>query len=281
MRADLTPATSPAADYLGLINRMSTVASPIVVDGRLWGVIAVTSESELLPLDTQERLEKFTELVATAIANTETRAELTASRARIVAASDDARRRIERDLHDGAQQRLVSLGLELRMAAESLPIELPELDARLEHVADEIDGVIDDLREMSRGIHPAVLSDGGLGPAIEMLALRAAVPVELELGPPTRFAAQLEVAAYYVVSEALTNTAKHANASRARVVVEEQDGRVCVSIDDDGDGGAELDGGSGLAGLRDRVEALGGSFRVSSPPGHGTIVVVELPLCDG
>jgi signal transduction histidine kinase len=278
LRTDLTPATSPAADFQGLINRMSTVASPIVVDGRLWGVIAVTSESELLPLDTQERLEKFTELVATAIANTETRAELTASRARIVAASDDARRRIERDLHDGAQQRLVSLGLELRMAAESLPIELPELDARLEHVADEIDGVIDDLREMSRGIHPAILSDGGLGPAIEMLALRAAVPVELELGPPTRFAAQLEVAAYYVVSEALTNTAKHANASRARVLVEEQDGRVCVSIDDDGDGGAELDGGSGLAGLRDRVEALGGSFRVSSPPGQGTIVVVELPV---
>jgi signal transduction histidine kinase len=278
MRADLTSATSPAADFRGLINRVSTVASPIVVDGRLWGVIAVTSESELLPLDTQERLGKFTELVAIAIANTETRAELTASRARIVAASDDARRRIERDLHDGAQQRLVSLGLELRIAAESLPIELPELDAQLEHVADEIDGVIDDLREMSRGIHPAVLSDGGLGPAIEMLALRAAVPVELELGSPTRFAAQVEVAAYYVVSEALTNTAKHANASRARVLVEEQNGRVCVSIDDDGDGGAELDGGSGLAGLRDRVEALGGSFRLSSPPGQGTIVVVELPV---
>ena len=270
MRADLTSATSPAADFDGLINRVSTVASPIVVDGGLWGVIAVTSESDLLPLDTQERLEKFTELVATAIANTETRAELTASRARIVAASDDARRRIERDLHDGAQQRLVSLGLELRIAAESLPIELPELDARLEHVADEIDGVIDDLREMSRGIHPAVLSDGGIGPAIEMLARRAAVPVELELGPPTRFAAQLEVAAYYVVSEALTNTAKHANASRARVRVEEQDGRVRVSIDDDGDGGAEPDGGTGLAGLRDRVEALGGSFRAEQParPGH-------------
>jgi signal transduction histidine kinase len=142
----------------------------------------------------------------------------------------------------------------------------------------EIDGVIDDLREMSHGIHPAVLSVGGIGPAMEMLALRAAVPVELELGPPTRFAPQLEIAAYDVVSEALTNTAKHANASRARVLVEEQNGRVCVSIDDDGDGGAELDGGSGLAGLRDRVEALGGSFRLSSPPGQGTIIVVELPV---
>jgi signal transduction histidine kinase len=278
VRADLTSDTSPGADYLHLINRVSTVASPIVVDGRLWGVIAVTSESEQLPLDTQDRLEKFTELVATAIANTETRAELTASRARIVAASDDARRRIERDLHDGAQQRLVSLGLELRIAAESVPAELPELDAQLGNVADEIDGVIDDLREMSRGIHPAVLSEGGLRPAIEMLALRATVPVELDLGPPTRFAAQVEVAGYYVVSEALTNTAKHANASRARVLVDERDGRVCVSIDDDGDGGAELEGGSGLSGLRDRVEALGGSFRLSSPPGQGTVVAVELPV---
>jgi signal transduction histidine kinase len=281
VRADLTSETVPAADVPHLINGASTAASPIIVDGRLWGVIAVTSETEPLPFDTQERLEKFTELVATAIANTEARSELTASRARIVAASDDARRRIERDLHDGAQQRLVSLGLELRIAAEGVPAELPALDAQLGSVADEIDGVIDDLREMSRGIHPAVLSDGGLGPAIQMLARRATVPVELDLGPTTRFSAQVEVAAYYVVSEALTNTAKHANASRARVRVEERDGRVCVSIDDDGDGGAEVAGGSGLSGLRDRVEALGGSLSLNSPPGQGTMVGVELPIIGG
>jgi signal transduction histidine kinase len=276
--ADLASAAPAAADFLRRINRVSSVASPIVVDGRLWGVVAVTSESAVLPLDTEDRLEKFTELVAIAITNAETRAELTASRARIVTASDDARRRIEQDLHDGAQQRLVSLALELRMAAESVPIELPELEARFGFVADEIDGVIDDLREMSRGIHPAVLSDGGIGPAVEMLALRATVPVELDLGPPSRFAAHVEVAAYYVVSEALTNTAKHANASRARVMVQERDGRVCVSIGDDGDGGAEMSTGSGLAGLRDRVEALGGSFRLSSPLGEGTLVAVELPV---
>jgi signal transduction histidine kinase len=277
--ADTASATPAAADFLRRINRMSSVASPIVVDGRLWGVMAVTSETEMLPLDSQDRLEKFTELVAIAITNADTRAELTASRARIVTASDDARRRIERDLHDGAQQRLVSLALELRMAAESVPAELPEVQAQLGSVANEIDGVIDDLREMSRGIHPAVLSDGGLGPAIETLALRAAVPVQLDLGPPTRFAPHVEVAAYYVVSEALTNTAKHANASRARVRVEALDGRVCVSIGDDGDGGAKMgDGGSGLAGLRDRVEALGGSFSLSSPLGQGTVVAVELPV---
>jgi signal transduction histidine kinase len=277
-RADLASATPAAADFLRRINRVSSVASPIVVDAGLWGVMTVTSETELLPPDTQDRLEKFTELVAIAITNAETRAELTASRARIVAASDDARRRIERDLHDGAQQRLVSLALELYTAAESVPIELPELQARLGSVAGEIDGVIEDLREMSRGIHPAVLSDGGLWPAVEMLALRATVPVQLDLGPPTRFAAHVEVAAYYVVSEALTNTAKHANASRARVTVQARNDRVCVTIGDDGCGGAEMNGGSGLAGLRDRVEALGGSFRLSSPLGQGTVIDVELPV---
>src|SRR5262249_29207391 len=154
------------------------------------------------------------------------------------------RRRIERDLHDGAQQRLVSLGLELRMVEEDVPAELRGHATRLGHLADEIDGVIDDLREMSRGIHPAVLSDAGIGPAIEMLALRATVPVELDLGLPARFAPQVEVAAYYVVSEALTNTAKHANASRAHVVVEQRDGHVCIAIEDDGEGGAEIEDGS-------------------------------------
>jgi signal transduction histidine kinase len=276
--ADLTSASPAAAEFLRQINRMSSVSSPIFVDGKLWGAITVTSETELLSIDTQDRLEKFTELVATALANAEARREMVASRARIVAASDEARRRIERDLHDGAQQRLVSLGLELRIAAESVSDRLPEFDGRLEHVADEIDGVIDDLREMSRGIHPAILSDGGLCPAVEMLARRAPIPVELDLGVPARFAPQVEVALYYVVSEALTNTAKHANATRAHVSVEQCTSSVRLAIDDDGEGGAKLEGGSGLAGLRDRVEALGGSFSLRSPPGDGTMINVELPL---
>jgi signal transduction histidine kinase len=276
--ADLTSASPAAAEFLRQINRMSSVASPIFVDGRLWGVITVTSETEQLSLDTQEHLEEFTELVATALANAEARRELIASRARIVAASDDARRRIERDLHDGAQQRLVSLGLELRIAAESVSDTLPGFDARLGHVADEIDAVIDDLRETSRGIHPAILSDGGLWPAIEMLARRAPLPVELDLGVSARFAPQVEVAVYYVVSEALTNTAKHANATRAHVSIEHCASRVRLAIDDDGEGGAKLEGGSGLAGLRDRVEALGGSFSLRSSPVDGTVINVELPV---
>jgi PAS domain S-box-containing protein len=278
---DYGKAEGPLAPQLRGIGVNSAVGAPIVVEGKLWGLMAAGStRPEPLPSGLESRLAEFTELLGTAIANAESRAELTASRARIVAASDDARRRIERDLHDGAQQRLVSLGLELRTAEEALPEELSQVRARVGRVADEIDGVIDELREMSRGIHPAILAEGGLVPALEALARRAALPVELDIESETRLAPHVEVAAYYVVSEALTNTAKHANASRARVSVEQQEGRVRLSIDDDGDGGADPEGGSGLVGLRDRVEALGGSFSLSSPPGEGTVVTAELPVSD-
>jgi signal transduction histidine kinase len=219
------------------------------------------------------------ELVGTAIANADSRAQLTASRARIVAAvADDARRRIERDLHDGTQQRLVALSLTLRVAQSTVPAELPELQTQIGRVADELTGAIEELREMARGIHPAILSEGGLGPALRTLRRRAAIPVELDIRTETRPADRIEVAAYYVVSEALTNATKHARASCAHVAVEQRDVLLHLSIRDDGVGGADPARGSGLIGLRDRVQALGGSIEVDSPPGAGTAIVVELPL---
>jgi signal transduction histidine kinase len=206
----------------------------------------------------------------------ESRAELTASRARLVTAGDQARRRIERDLHDGTQQRLVSLVLDLR-AAERTPSD-PELRAQLDHVVDGLTGAIDDLRDLSRGIHPAILSEGGLRPALKALANRSGVPVELDVDVPSRLPEPVEVAAYYVVSEALTNAAKHARASVAEVALQTGDGSLRVSVRDDGVGGAVRGGGSGLVGLTDRVEALGGTISLVSPAGHGTALLVDLPL---
>ena len=274
--ADSPGAIAGEARALGI---RSSVGCPIVVAGRIWGVIAASTKGEApFPPDTESQIAEFTELVATAIANAEDRAEIAASRARIVAAADDTRRRIERDLHDGTQQRLVSLGLELRLAQAGISPDLTELHAEIGRVAHELDGAIADLREISRGIHPAILSEGGLGPALRTLARRSAVPVELETAADSRYPPQVEVAAYYVISEALTNTAKHARASLARVVVQERDGTLHLSIGDDGVGGAEPTAGSGLIGLRDRVEALGGSIHVTSPRGEGTLIVVELPV---
>jgi signal transduction histidine kinase len=201
----------------------------------------------------------------------------TSSTTRIVAAADEARRRIERDLHDGTQQRLVSLGLKLRLVQSAAPPNVPELRTEIGVVADELNEVVDDLREISRGIHPAILSDGGLGPALRTLARRAAIAVELDVGSVARLPEPIEVAAYYVVSEALTNTTRHASASVVRVVGEERDGSFHLSIRDDGVGGADPAGGSGLVGLRDRVEALGGSIVISSPRDEGTLILVELP----
>ena len=257
----------------------SAVGTPVIVGGRLWGVmIAGAALESALPQSTGPRLVAFTDLLATAIADAESRAELAASRMRVVAAADDTRRRIERDLHDGAQQRLVTLGLELRAAQRTVPAELPELDGELARVADGLAGVMDELREMARGIHPAILAQGGLGPALRTLARRSPIPVELRIAAEPRLADPVEVAAYYVVSETLTNAAKHAEASRARVDVDVSDGMLRLSVDDDGRGGADPSQGSGLVGLRDRVEALGGSISVQSPAGEGTRVRVELPL---
>jgi signal transduction histidine kinase len=209
------------------------------------------------------------------------RAELAASRSRVVVAADETRRRIERDLHDGTQQRLVSLSLQLRLAESTVPAELEEARATIGGVAGELNRVIDELREISRGIHPAILSEGGLGPALRTLARRSAIPVELGSVIDHRLPEPVEVAAYYVVSEALTNAVKHADASRVNVDADVRDGSLRLSIRDDGVGGADPAEGSGLIGLRDRVEALGGTVEIDSPAGRGTCVTVELPVEPG
>ena len=267
----------PISAALGHPGVACTVASPIVVEGRLWGAMVVAASAELPP-DAEERMEKVGELVATAIANAESKSELAASRRRIVAASDDARRRIERDLHDGTQQRLVSLGLALRAAQSDLPSDLNDLRAELARIATGLAGAVEELQALSRGIHPAILAQGGLAPALRTLARRSAIPVALDLRIGTRLPAPIEVAAYYVMSEALANATKHAQASRIDISVTPRDGRLMLSIRDNGIGGADRSRGSGLVGLTDRVEALGGSISVESPPGAGTRITAELPL---
>ncbi len=268
----------PSAERLRRLGIQSMVASPITVEGRLWGAVVAMTRRGPFPSDTTDRMADFTELAATAIGNAESRAELAASRARIVAAADETRRRIERDLHDGTQQRLVSLGLDLRRMQSTVPAGLPEVEADIGHVAGDLDEVVEDLREIARGIHPAILSEGGLGPALRTLARRAAIEVEIEVPAIGRLPEPIEVAAYYVVSEALTNATRHADASVVRIAVEERDDRLHLSIRDDGVGGVDPTRGSGLIGLRDRVEALGGSIEVSSPPGQGTLILVQFPL---
>jgi PAS domain S-box-containing protein len=249
------------------------------IGGRVWGAAVVGSyRPEPLPPDTEARVGDFADLVATAIANAQAHAELTASRARIVAAGDEARRRFERDLHDGAQQRLISLGLALRTAQAAVPPELHPLKKQMSDIVDGLVGVSEEVREISRGIHPAILSKGGLGPALKTLARRSAVPVELSLSVDRRLPESAEVAAYYVVAEALTNTAKHARASQVDLCVEADDAILHLSIEDDGIGGAAVGKGSGLTGLMDRVEALGGRMEISSHPGNGTSLRVNIPL---
>ena len=249
----------------------SSVGAPVIVEGRLWGALAVVSTTDRpLPPDTEGRLAEFTELVATAIANTTNRAELDASRARIVATADATRRRIERDLHDGAQQQLVSLALELRGAEEAIPPELGELRAELSGIIDGLKSVLDDLREIAHGIHPPILAEGGLGPALKTLARRSAIPVKLDVRAKGRLPEPVEGAAYYVVSEALTNAAKYARASVVHVEVETGDGILRVAVRDDGLGGADPASGSGLLGLKDRAEAVGGKITLESPRGVGT-----------
>jgi signal transduction histidine kinase len=203
---------------------------------------------------------------------------LTASRARIVASADEARRRVERDLHDGAQQRLVSLGLELRLAQMTDPPDVAAMRLALGRAADEVGEVVDDLREMAQGIHPAILSEGGLGPALRTLAHRSPVPVELEMLTTRRFPAMVEAGAYYIAAEALANTAKHAKASSVRVQVALDDDELIMTVQDDGCGDADDSRGSGLLGLRDRAEALGGRLLVQSPAGAGTTITARLPV---
>jgi signal transduction histidine kinase len=272
-------ASGPIAQEARELGIRSSVGCPIVVAGRLWGVIAASSRSDVpFPAETEIQMSEFTELVATAIANAQNQAELRASRARIVAASDLTRRRIERDLHDGVQQRLVSLTLGLRAAASAIPAGLDDIEEEIAQVASGLGGVQDDLREISRGIHPAILAEGGLEPALKTLARRSPIPVELDVRVDGRLPEPLEVAAYYAVSEMLTNAAKHSQASVVHVDVGTRDGTLYLSVRDDGIGGADPAGGSGLVGLRDRVEALGGALTLRSRRGEGTSLAIEFPL---
>jgi signal transduction histidine kinase len=276
-----TNAPGPLAATVREAGIQSGVGCPIIVGGRLWGaMVAVTSQRQPIPAGAELRLAAFTELVATAISNTQARADLTASRARIVEAADETRKQIERDLHDGVQQRLVSLALDLRGAGAMLPSELEDAHAELSRLEEGLIGVLDELRDISRGIHPAILSQGGLEPALKTLARRSPVPVTIVVRTDRRMPDRVEVASYYLVSEALTNAAKHSRASEVHVDVEQANGLVRLSIRDDGIGGADPGRGSGLTGLADRIDALGGTIEITSPPGNGTALLVTLPIQD-
>jgi signal transduction histidine kinase len=267
----------PGDNVAARVLRAGRIA-PIVVDGQEWGVAVVSScHNQPFPAEPEDRLRDFAELVAMAIANAQARSDLHASRTRIVTAADDARRRLERDLHDGAQQRLVSLALKARMTEVSLPAAQSAIKEQLAEIVKGLGDVSEELRAISRGIHPAILSKGGLGPALRSLACRSAVPVELDVDVEGRLPDQVEVAAYYVVAEALTNTARHAHADEVKVRVKAADGHLDLTISDDGTGGADPANGSGLIGLVDRVEAVGGHLSVSSPAGVGTSLAASIP----
>ena len=275
--------SGPLVDYARTVGALppSTVAAPIFVEGRAWGTIFVsTMKADPFPDDAESRVMLFTELLATAIANAENRSELAASRKRLVAASDEARRRIERDLHDGTQQRLVSLALAARAAAAELPTGSSDAREKFSSIATGLGEAVEDLQELSRGIHPAILSDAGLGPALETLALRSPIPVELEVRTRERFPEPVEVAAYFTASESLANAAKHSQASRITVLLAFENERLRLSVRDDGIGGADPGRGSGLVGLRDRVEALGGTLAIESGSGAGTSLSATLPVGD-
>ncbi len=271
-------ASGSLADTVRALGWRSSVGAPLIVEGRRWGVLGVGSTTDRpVPSGAERRIAEFAALVATAIANAESRAELNASRARIVATADATRRRIERDLHDGTQQRLVSLALELCAAERAVPAEIHEHRVTLARAAEGLTSVLDELREIARGIHPAILAEGGLGPALKTLKRRSAVPVELDLPSELQLPEAIEVTAYYIVSEAMTNAAKYAHASVVHVAVEVHEQLLRVSVRDDGRGGADPDGGSGLIGLKDRAEAMGGTLSLRSPLGAGTSLQVDLP----
>jgi signal transduction histidine kinase len=252
----------------------AAVAAPILVDGRLWGVVAAGSAGAPFPADAEERLAAFAELVAQAIGNVDARMQLKESRVRIVQAADEARRRIERDLHDGAQQRLVSVALQLRLLAMRLGSEHA---AQVQLLIDETQAALQDLRELAHGIHPAVLTEHGLAAALDGLAARSPVPVLVEADLAERLPAAQEAALYFVAAEALTNVAKYAQAGSAEVRVTRDDGWAQIAIADDGVGGARPGSGSGLRGLADRIDALDGELTVESPPGAGTTVRARVP----
>jgi PAS domain S-box-containing protein len=271
--------TGEVADAIFRVGYRSTAAVPIVVAGALWGAVAIASEDPL-PADTEERLEAFCELASLAVASAQARADLIASRARLVRAGDEQRRKLERNLHDGAQQRFVSVLLRLRLAQGRLAADPAATADLLNDAARELDKGLQELREIARGLHPAILGDLGLLRAIESLADRLTVPVEIE-ADPERLPEHVEATAYYIVAEALTNVAKHAGPARAHVSVRRDGAVVRCEVSDDGRGGADTAAGTGILGLRDRAEAAGGTLSIVSPPGRGTVLSAVLPLADG
>ena len=274
--------TGSLAERLRELGIRSGVGAPIVFNGELWGAVVISSvEVRAVPTGDEHRVAAFTELVAQALANAEAREQLTASRARVVTAGDAERQRLERNLHDGAQQRFVGIALELRLLDRRIDDDPAQAHALLSSVVEELRQGLAELRELARGLHPAVLTDHGLHAAVAAVAQRAPLPVELTFDEGERPSEAVEVAAYYVVSEALTNVAKYAAATEARVEVRRLGDRLVVVVSDDGAGGADMRGGSGLRGLEDRVEALGGRLHVQSLPGEGTSVRADLPLVTG
>jgi signal transduction histidine kinase len=267
------------AEEMHRLGFSGTVSAPITVGGRIWGaVILANSGDRPMHPDTETRLSEFADLVALALASAEAKQELIESRARIVRAGDEARRKLERDLHDGAQQRLVSLALSLRVAGDAMDSDPARGRELLEHARGELDQAIEELRELARGIHPAVLTERGLAAAVDLLCARSAVPVQTDM-TPERLSPAVEAAAYYVVAEALTNVARYSDATTASVTVTlDGDQRAVVEIADDGRGGADPERGSGLRGLADRVEALNGSLEIHSPDGQGTRIRAEFAL---
>jgi signal transduction histidine kinase/CHASE3 domain sensor protein len=273
--AEAAGAIAEEAQALGI---RSSVGSPIVVEGRLWGVIAAsTTRAEGFPPETESQIGEFTDLVATAVANADSRDELVASRARIVAAADEARRRIRRDLHDGGQQRLVHALITLKLARRSLDAGDPKTEELIDEALEHTEGAVEALRELSHGILPSTLARGGLRAGVEAVVARMSLPVDLDIGDE-RFPPGVEATAYFVVSEALTNVVKHSGATRAQVGAWVSEGVLRVEIRDDGKGGAVPGGGSGLVGLRDRVAALAGDLEIESPRGGGTRVIMRLPV---
>jgi PAS domain S-box-containing protein len=274
---DYADAFGPIAEGIREEGIRSVVGTPILVEGRLWGLIAAGSRQEQpLPPDTEQRLASFTELVATAIANAQAQMELAASRARIAAAADEERRRVVRDLHDGAQQRLVHTVITLKLAHRALQGEKEDLPALLTEALEQAQNATNELRELAHGILPDVLIRGGLRAGADALTRRMLVPVETAVSVG-RLPAAVEATAYFVVAEALTNVAKHARARHAAVTARVAGGALVVQVRDDGVGGARPDG-TGLLGLRDRLAVLDGQLRVESPADGGTLVAAEIPL---
>jgi signal transduction histidine kinase len=267
------------AEEMDRLGFSGSVSAPIKVGGRIWGaVIVATAGDEPLPAETETRLGEFADLVALALDSASARQELIESRARIVHAGDAARRKLERDLHDGAQQRLVSLALSLRVATDAMDSDPGRGKELVNHARTELDQAIEELRELARGIHPAVLTERGLAAAVELLCARSTLPIDAEI-TADRLPPAIEAASYYVVAEALTNVVRYSGADSAKVTIACDGNRVQVEIADNGHGGAHPSNGSGLSGLADRVEALAGTFEVESPTGEGTRVRAVFADC--